>query len=185
MDGEARERSERPSWARTEARGGRRSDADQRVHLDQVTRAWAGRHDVALTFRPTQHGGGSAGGCADCPAEIDCASHPERMRITYAPTVRDREIVQRRDRTCIHPGCRRPARRCDCDHIVAFDPDDPEADGVTCPRCNLAPLCRHHHRLKTLAGWRYWKVGPPGSYAWRDPHGVLYLRTRDGTRALE
>ncbi|WP_157544619.1 hypothetical protein [Nocardioides halotolerans] len=50
---------------------------------------------------------------------------------------------------------------------------------------NLAPLCRHHHRLKTLAGWRYWPLGPPGTYLWRDPHGLLFVRTRDGTRALE
>ena len=80
----------------------------------------------------------------------------------------------------MHPHCNRPARRCDCDHIEPFD-----SGGVTCPTCNLAPLCRHHHRLKTLAGWRYWMLGPPGTYLWADPHGLLYLRTRDGTRQLE
>jgi len=151
-------------------------DADQRALLAQVLREWAGRHDVALTVRPVRH----CGGCVDCPAETSCTDHAERMTLTYAPSVRDLETVRRRDRTCVHPHCQRPARRCDCDHITAFDDGGP-----TCPTCNLAPLCRHHHRLKTLAGWRYWMLGPPGAYLWRDPHGLLYLRTRDGTRSLE
>ena len=94
------------------------------------------------------------------------------------PALRDRETVQRRDRTCVHPQCNRPARECDCDHTVPF-----AEGGPTCP-CNLAPLCRHHHRLKTLAGWHYWKLGPPGTYLWTDPHGLHYLRTPDGTTAV-
>jgi hypothetical protein len=155
------------------------NDADRRAHLDQVIRQWAGRHDVNLVVKPFRHCGGSAGGCADCPGEIDCRDHDLRARITYAPSIRDREIVALRDRTCVHPHCTRPARRCDFDHIKAFD-----AGGVTCPKCNLAPLCRHHHRLKTLAGWRYWKLAL-GTYLWIDPHGLLYLRDRDGTRMLE
>ena len=160
------------------------TDAERRAHLDQVIRGWAGRHDMALTVTPVRHCGGTAGGCTDCPAEIDCTDHPESMKVTYTPTPRAKVIVQRRDITCAHPNCNRPARRCDHDHVVAFDPDNPDA-GPTCPVCNLAPLCRHHHRLKTLAGWRYWKLARPGSYLWQDPHGLLYLRTRDGTRTLE
>jgi len=146
------------------------TDADQRAHLDQVIRAWAGRRDINLVVRPIR----------DHAATSVCDDHGIRARITYAPAARDREIVERRDRTCVHPDCSRPARHCDCDHITPFD-----AGGVTCPTCNLAPLCRHHHRLKTLAGWRYWMLGPPGTYLWADPHGLLYLRTRDGTRKLE
>jgi hypothetical protein len=156
------------------------TDAEQRAHLDQVIRGWVGRHDIALTVRSIRHCGGTTGGCVDCPAAIDCDDHGPRATTSYPPTPLDREIVDLRDRTCAHPHCTRAARRCDCDHITPFD-----SGGVTCPRCNLAPLCRHHHRLKTLAGWRYWMLGPPGAYLWRDPHGLLYLRTRDGTRALE
>ena len=44
----------------------------------------------------------------------------------------------------------RPSRTaCDCDHII-----EPERGGTTCS-CNLAPLCRGHHRLKTHGGWTY------------------------------
>jgi hypothetical protein len=156
------------------------TDADQRAHLDQVIRQWVGRHDVALTVKSVRHCGGTAGGCADCPAEIDCDNHPSRALTTYEPSPLDREIVELRERTCVHPHCTRPTRRCDCDHVTPFD-----SGGVTCPKCGLAPLCRHHHRLKTLAGWRYWKLGPPGTYLWRDPHGLLYLRSRAGTCSLE
>ena len=154
------------------------SDVDQRAHLDQVIRDWVGRHDVALTVRPIRHCGGLAGGCVDCPAHLDCLSHSPHAVNAYVPSKTDREIVELAARTCVHPYCTRPARGCDCDHIKPFD-----AGGATCPRCNLAPLCRHHHRLKTLAGWRYWKVGPD-TYFWLDPHDFRYLRDHNGTRQL-
>jgi hypothetical protein len=150
------------------------TDADQRAHLDQVIRSWAGRPDINLVVKPIR---------AHRPA-ADCDDHDIRARITYSPSLRERELLAHRTPTCVHPHCNRPARQCDYDHIKPFDPDDPEG-GVTCVDCNLAPLCRHHHRLKTLAGWRYWKLGPPGAYLWQDPHGLLYLRTRDGTRSLD
>ena len=62
-----------------------------------------------------------------------------------SPVVPDRhaEIVALRDRTCVFPWCTRPARRCDKDHSVPHS-----RGGPTCP-CNLAPLCRRHHRIKT------------------------------------
>jgi hypothetical protein len=145
-------------------------DADQRAHLDQVIRSWVGRRDVNLVVKPIR----------DHARQTACDDHGIRARITYAPSAHDRELVERREPTCVHPHCTRPARRCDCDHITPFD-----TGGLTCPHCNLAPLCRHHHRLKTHAGWRYWKLGPPGTYLWQEPHGLLYLRTRDGTRQLE
>jgi hypothetical protein len=151
------------------------TDADQRAHLDQVIRTWVGRPDINLVVKPIR----------DLTTPAECDDHGIRAKITYAPSARDREIVERREPTCVHPHCTRPARHCDCDHIQPFDTDNPNAGGVTCPTCNLAPLCRHHHRLKTLAGWRYWKLGPPGTYLWQDPHGLLYLRTRHGTRQLE
>ncbi len=148
------------------------NDTDLRSHLEQVIRRWAGRPDVHVVIKPVLR----LPDRADPPAGQVTTSRPLRR---YAPTARDRATIRRRDRTCVHPNCNRPARQCDCDHITPYD-----QGGPTCP-CNLAPLCRHHHRLKTHAGWRYWMLGPPGTYLWRDPHGLLYLRTRDGTRALD
>ena len=80
-----------------------------------------------------------------------------------------------RDLTCVFPRCTRPAVRCDCDHIVPY-----ARGGPTCS-CNLAPLCRGHHRLKTHGGWSY-TVLEPGTYHWSSPHGYAYLRDQHGTR---
>jgi hypothetical protein len=51
--------------------------------------------------------------------------------------------------------------------------------GPTCS-CQIAPLCRRHHRLKTHGGWTYY-ILEPGSYVWRSPHGYQYLRDHTGT----
>lgn len=95
----------------------------------------------------------------------------------YAIPERIREHVIARDRTCIFPDCERRARSADLDHIQPYD-----AGGDTSTD-NLAPLCRRHHRLKTCGGWTYLMHGP-GTYLWRSPHGLLYLRDRTGTTAL-
>jgi hypothetical protein len=70
----------------------------------------------------------------------------ELGRTTYVPPTALAEHVRVRDVTCRFPGCRRPAVGCDLDHTRRYP------DGPTCP-CNLAALCRHHHRLKHEAGW--------------------------------
>jgi hypothetical protein len=144
-------------------------DVDGRPRLDQLVRQWCGRDDVRLVVQPLLTLGGCTGGAGQ---------HDGHATADYRPSAADRLEVELRDRTCVHPYCTRPARHCDCDHVVPFDPDNPER-GPTCP-CNLAPLCRHHHRLKTLAGWRY-TVIEPGTYLWSDPHGQQFLRTADGT----
>ena len=48
----------------------------------------------------------------------------------------------------------------------------PHPDGPTCA-CNLACLCRHHHRLKTLGLWTVINHGD-GHLTWRSPHGRTY-----------
>jgi hypothetical protein len=78
--------------------------------------------------------------------------------------------VRARNRTCAFPGCRRPAARCDLDHTIPWD-----QGGPTCP-CNLAPLCRQHHRTKQAPGWTL--VQPePGTLEWTTPHGRRYTVT--------
>jgi hypothetical protein len=91
-----------------------------------------------------------------------------------------REHLTIRDRTCVFPWCTRPARGCatsppcDADHI------HPRGRGGPTCSCNLALLCRRHHRLKTHTPWTYRALGP-GTYAWTSPHGYHYLRDPYGT----
>lgn len=78
--------------------------------------------------------------------------------------------VQVRDRTCSHPGCRRPARRCDLDHTR-----DHARGGLTV-RANLGPGCNRHHPLKHGRGWRLAQP-TPGLFEWTSPLRQVY-RTR-------
>jgi hypothetical protein len=86
------------------------------------------------------------------------------------PTLAMKRLIQARHRRCIHPGCRIPAIQCDIDHRVAVIDGGP-----TCP-CNLAPLCRHHHRAKHEGRWKYLKHGT--GYRWISPLAHHY--TNDG-----
>src|SRR5688572_26787175 len=84
--------------------------------------------------------------------------------------------VKLRDHHCVFPHCTRPAQCCDLDHI------EPHGEGgVTCP-CNLAPLCRGHHRLKTVNRASY-RMLSPGTYHWTLPSGS-YLVDPTGTYQL-
>ena len=81
-----------------------------------------------------------------------------------------RRHVQLRDRTCVAPGCRRPARKADQDHTR-----DHARGGLTV-RANLEALCRRHHRMKHVGGWRL-SQAEPGLFRWESPLGqVLWTR---------
>ena len=64
------------------------------------------------------------------------------------PTAHQQRRVESQNTTCIFPGCRMPAVDCDLDHRI------PHAEGGPTCEDNLAPLCRHDHRLKHQ-GWTY------------------------------
>jgi hypothetical protein len=70
-----------------------------------------------------------------------------------------RRHVQVRDRACVYPGCRAPARSADLDHTV-----DHAYGGVTI-EANSGPLCRHDHRLKGVGRWRL-RQPEPGHFHW-------------------
>ena len=91
------------------------------------------------------------------------------LGIRYAPSLAMRRYVQVRDRHCRFPGCRRPARACDIDHLVAW-PQAPTHEA------NLACLCRTHHRLKTHTGWTVRRL-PGGILEWTSPTGRVYRST--------
>jgi hypothetical protein len=91
----------------------------------------------------------------------------------YQPSRRLQHLINARTPTCSAPGCRQPATRCDLDHTVPYD-----QDGRTC-ECNLAPLCRHHHRCKQSEGWHL-DQPRPGNLTWTTPAGRHYVTTPDG-----
>jgi hypothetical protein len=59
----------------------------------------------------------------------DC-THPRQSR-GYQPSPSLRHLIQVRNPTCTGPRCRRPATRCDLDHVTPYD-----QGGKTC-ECNL------------------------------------------------
>ena len=85
----------------------------------------------------------------------------------YLPDKAIRRFIQERDATCRFPGCRRAAKRCEPDHVIAYS-----RGGPTTP-WNLASLCRHHHRVKHHAGWEL-TMTREGICTWTDPHGRQY-----------
>ncbi len=93
----------------------------------------------------------------------------------YRPAAELARQVLERDRTCRFPGCRVPAYRCDLDHVVPFDPTRP-ARWQTVEQ-NLQALCRHHHRIKTHAGWSVSRDPVSGATLWRSPVGRVHLVT--------
>lgn len=90
-----------------------------------------------------------------------------RAEDCYQPSRHLRNLVVFRQPECSFPGCRRPAARCDLDHTKPYD-----QGGLTC-ECNLAPLCRQHHRAKQAPGWQLTQ-DQPGVMRWQLPSGREY-----------
>ena len=84
------------------------------------------------------------------------------------PTVAQRRKVTTLHPTCVHPGCRMPAYSCDLDHTT------PYAETRTTCTDDLAPLCRHHHRLKHHGGWTYKPHRRRGDFEFTSPLGHTY-----------
>lgn len=106
----------------------------------------------------------------------------------YQPSERAKEQVHVSHDGCAFPFCIRPAHACDADHTIPWKPDG--TGGATCT-CNLAPLCRTHHRLKTHGDnaptangehttWSYTSLGG-GEYHWKGPRGAQFIRSNTGT----
>ncbi|GAA5024617.1 hypothetical protein GCM10023317_70630 [Actinopolymorpha pittospori] len=74
------------------------------------------------------------------------------------------ELVHALNQRCIWPTCRRPAPTCDLDH------NTPHAGGGPTTPTNTAPLCPHHHSVKTESAWTLHQT-TPGHYTLTDPHG--------------
>ena len=127
-----------------------------RAVLAEQVRVWCADPDAQVTVKPV----------VDTEEHIGVAAYEVPARLAEQSEVRDG--------TCAFPWCARPAVDCDSEHVTAH-----AAGGTTCS-CNIAPVCRRHHRLKTHTPWTY-TVIDPGTYLWTSPHGYQFLRDRHGT----
>jgi hypothetical protein len=85
----------------------------------------------------------------------------------YVPSRKLAHLIRARNQRCTAPHCGQPAASCDLDHTFPW-----HLGGITC-ECDLAPLCRHHHRCKQSEGW--WLEQPaPGVLRWQTPSGRQY-----------
>lgn len=89
-------------------------------------------------------------------------------RTRYRPDALFTGLLEARDRTCRFPGCMRVALRCDKDHRCPWD------GGGETSTLNMHSLCRRHHRLKTLHGYRYDYDRDSGATVWTTPLGFQY-----------
>jgi hypothetical protein len=133
-----------------------RLDTTRGPVLRETIREWAGREDAHLTVQPV----------IDLNQQVAVGQYeiPDRIK---------RRVELARP-TCAHPWCNSPAERCDKDHVVPYD------SGGATSTDNLAPLCRRHHRLKTLTAWDY-EILAPATYLWTSPFGRKYLVDNTGT----
>ncbi len=141
---------------------GRLENTRSMVTAEQI-RHWCGNPDAQVTIKPVID--------LNDHVHVDAYEVPDRMA----------EAATLIDHSCVFPWCTRPARTtdpdqhdADCDHIESYD-----TGGPTCS-CNIAPLCRRHHRLKTHSAWSYTPL-ERGTYLWTSPHGYQYLRNHHGT----
>ena len=141
--------------------------AESRALADRLAGERASRWCLTLTG---QDGQAVAHGCLTLrPLAVGDCLH-QRESAGYQPSPGLRHVIMVRQRTCSFPGCRRPASRCDQDHTVPYD-----QGGRTC-ECNLAPLCRQHHRCKQAERWCL-EQPEPGVLVWRTPSGRTYTVT--------
>ena len=87
-------------------------------------------------------------------------------RLKYRPTLTQTRFVNARDVTCRAPGCRRPARRCDRDHVRD------RAHGGPTTIDNLCCLCRRHHRAKHAGRFKIRRT--EYGIDWTTPRGATY-----------
>ncbi|WP_329238819.1 HNH endonuclease [Actinoallomurus sp. NBC_01490] len=117
-----------------------------------------------LTFGPAAGADPGAGGGPGRPPDPGGKAPSTHGVPRYRPPAAMRHLIEHRDRRCCFPGCRRPVRHCDADHTVPF-----HRGGATCI-CNIALLCRRHHRVKQSADWRIEHLWP-GVILWIGPTG--------------
>lgn len=112
------------------------------------------------------------------PAVLDGEGRPIDMgRARYEPTSAQRRALATMYRSCAHPECEVPFRRCRIHHVIFWDDLGPtDLD-------NLLPLCERHHHMVHEGGWRL-TMTPDRVITLTSPSGVLTFTgdTRDRRR---
>jgi hypothetical protein len=67
------------------------------------------------------------------------------------------------------PGCSRPSIHCEIDHRFEWH------EGGRTDKCNLKPLCKMHHQMKTKDRWRV-DQNPDGSETWTSYLGHTHTK---------
>jgi hypothetical protein len=95
---------------------------------------------------------------------------PPPGALNYRPTAEHAALVRAAYPTCVFPGCAVASHKCELDHRVPFDHDQPEKGGWTV-LSNIQPLCKKHHDVKTAKLWNC--VGlDGGAVLWTSPAGL-------------
>ncbi|WP_176980806.1 HNH endonuclease signature motif containing protein [Paramicrobacterium humi] len=121
---------------------------------------------------------------AQAPSFTRLLTHPETGAVLsvgrdrYAVPADLRKTIEVRDKVCGFPGCNRPARQCDVDHILAWQ------DGGETDLENLNPLCRRHHVLKHSSTWQV-ERDDDGTIIWTSPLGQKYRIRRSSNVGFE
>jgi hypothetical protein len=110
---------------------------------------------------------------ANAPWVTRVLTHPETGvvlsmgRKVYKLPRRLRRWLKYRDGTCRFPGCGRPARKADIDHVKDW------AFGGATNFDNLICLCPFHHKLKHNSRWKV-ELLDNGIVRWTSPDGRTY-----------
>ncbi|MFI0355906.1 DUF222 domain-containing protein [Actinomadura sp. 9N407] len=128
-------------------------------------------HDALAELRDTRCQAAQGIHDADATDAVTNAATGAHGRPSYRPPAQLRRQVQERHATCVFPTCNIRSSRCDLDHAV------PYGKGITCA-CNLAPLCRRHHRTKQTSGWTLHQPWP-GLLVWTTPTGAWHITRPD------
>ncbi|MCJ0906924.1 HNH endonuclease signature motif containing protein [Rhodococcus sp. ARC_M6] len=129
----AASRTQKPVPPRRFHRPARLRSAGERIRRTQQNV----KDDPGINERPDGHGG---------------FEDPPPGALVYTPGAALAAYVRAVDGHCRYPGCSVPAQRCQLDHVVEFDHDDPVRGGWTV-EANLQAVCSHHHQLKTYRLW--------------------------------
>jgi hypothetical protein len=114
---------------------------------------------------------------ADADLFQDLQVHPgsgfllDAGTLRHDPPERLREFLLARRPVCSIPGCGQPATGGDLDHGLEHHRD---GSGGPTAAWSMGPLCRYHHRARTLGLWRPSGFRLDGSLTWTDHTGRQY-----------